>query len=309
MTFKKAFSPLILVISIFTQSSLLPAASVTADQKVETDDGPKLIIKELGKLILEDTNEDSYTRPLYNPHKLLISYLACQLTTKRNNPYELYQFLTSKDCKNNFSAQMIIAYMKALNINPNQKIRRWSLELGYVAQIQTPMLLQAAIDGDMYAFTILLNSGASLTIAANTGETIRKKIPDQTARYTEYVSNKTTSITGKDAMGKLIDVYLSYYKNKRIKTLADCFKEILLLPWFHPELFRDITVELIKERLLINNIPCSLDEQELEALALDPEIFESIQHTHLLVNFIREKRLIHQESMLLSRILLPSPGH
>lgn len=155
-----------------------------------------------------DTGSDpEQPAPLCDPHDLAYGFLARELWTVRNQPDKLYEFLSLPRTQEGIPLFMAIAYIKMLNINPNQKITVVRPDKYNPEIIRVPLLLKAARDRNMYVYTALLHAGAKKNCADENGKTVL----DIHGFNKKYIAYKRVALDATTPQA-IINFYLQWYK-------------------------------------------------------------------------------------------------
>jgi len=174
-------------------------------------------------------------------HTLQIDDLAEKLAAIRDNPEQLYAFLSGKKCQK-YPITLVIVYMQALHINPNQNLKKK----------KTPLIFQAVQDRNTRIYTILAALGAHSK--RGNGQSV-EQLPGMSHVSTEYRNNGDYNPTTEKNQLLFLDFYLDFLKNNPQEDrlyeicLINIIQEIHHLKKLFPTYLSIISDQLIRERI------------------------------------------------------------
>jgi len=144
--------------------------------------------------------------------QLIFSRLAYELYSRKDNPEQLYAYLSSSECKE-FPLLLVIMYMRLLHINPNQEVRTEKTIYydeketeGKTVYVYGDLIVRAAEESDVFVYTVLLHAGAYV----NGCNSQRQTIDDFIKKSGILFGIEANNVWKPEYLGALVDYYLRH---------------------------------------------------------------------------------------------------
>lgn len=135
-------------------------ARMCDDTKAQTEDRPAELQEEEEKEVFDPALDDE--KIAFVKNRLIFSALANNLYNHKDNPEQLYHYLSSRTCKE-YPVLLVIMYMYILRVNPDQKVRTKITKYynkqkteGETVFIYQDMVASAEDDHDDFVYNVLV---------------------------------------------------------------------------------------------------------------------------------------------------------